>query len=59
MIYYRILNIVPRALHRTLMFIHPIGNSLHLLIPHPIPPLPFSPLAHKSVLYVGKPVSVL
>ena len=46
MTYHRVLDIAPCALHGTLMFIHSMGNSLHLLIPssQPIPPLLF-PLA--------------
>ena len=34
MIYHGILNIVPRARHRTLLFIHPVYHSLCLLIPN-------------------------
>ena len=45
MVYHRILTIVPCAISRTLLLIHSIGKSLHLLIPdsslslsHPSPP---------------------
>ena len=34
MVYHKILNIVPCAISRTLLFIHSIYNSLHLLIPN-------------------------
>ena len=34
MVYHRILNVVPMLDSRTLLFIHPIYNSLHLLIPN-------------------------
>ena len=51
MVYYRILNIVPCAISRTLVFLHPTHNSLHLLIPNGqcFPPHPFSPLAIRSL----------
>ena len=45
----------------TLVFIHSIYNSLHLLIPnfHSIPPLPLLPLGnHKPVFYVYESVSL-
>ena len=62
MVHHRILNIVPCAISRTLLFIHSLCNSLHLLIPNsqstPLPPpLPLG--NHKSVLYVCESVSVL
>ena len=56
MVYHRILPIVPCASCSTLLFAHPMYNSLHLLIPNSqsLPPPALSPLAtnHKSVLYV-------
>ena len=47
---------------RTLLSIHPMYNSLHLLTPksHSMTPTPFLSLGnHKSVLYVCESVSVL
>ena len=46
---------------RSLLFIHPIYNNLHLLIPNSqsiLPPLPLPLGNHKSVLYVCESVSV-
>ena len=55
-VYHRILNIVPCAACRILLFLHPMYNSLHLLIPNSQsnPPPALSPLATnpKSVPYV-------
>ena len=51
MVYPRILNIVPCATSRTLLFIHSMCNSLHLLTPNSqsIPPPHPSPLATTSL----------
>ena len=51
MIYPRVLNIVPVLYSRTMLLIHPVSNSLQLLMPNsqstPSPlPLPFG--NHKS-----------
>ena len=50
MVYYRILNIVPMFYSRTLLFIHPLCNSLYLptsnsrcFPPLPQPPCPWQP----------------
>ena len=45
MVYHRIVNIVPYTYKKTLLFIHPLYNSLHLLTPSPqsIPPQPPPP----------------
>jgi len=58
MVYHRILNIVICAIQWTLVFIHPIYNSLAShFIP---PPTLLPPLGnHKSLLYVCESVSVL
>ena len=50
-VYHTILNIVPCVYSRTLLFIHPLYKSLHLLIPdsQSIPPLPLSPSAITSL----------
>ena len=64
MVYHRVLTIVSCATQwdcKTLLFIHPIYDSLRLLIPdfQSFPPLP--PLAlsnRRSVLYVCESVSV-
>ena len=60
MLYHRILNIVPMRYSRTLLFIHPVYNSLHLLISNSqsVPSLPYTSGNHKSVLYVCESVSV-
>ena len=43
-VYHRILNIVPCAVNRTVLFIHPTYNSLHPLTPNSqSSPSPFSP----------------
>ena len=62
MVYHRILNIVlPCAISRTLLLIHPICNSLHLLTPNsqstpPPTPSPWQPqvcsLCHLTVLFI-------
>ena len=59
MVYHRIWNIAPCALHsRTLLFIHSIDNSLHLLIPNSQSLTPYpSPLATTSLLYTFKLVN--
>ena len=60
MIYHRIL--FPVLYCRTLCFIHPIYNSLCLLIPNsslPLSPNPLSLGNHKSILHVCESVSVL
>lgn len=45
MVYHKVLKRVPWAIYpRTLLFTHPIGSNLHLLIPNPQPILP-APLA--------------
>ena len=45
MVYLRILNIVPHAINRTLLFTYSIYNSLYLLLPYSQPILHTSPLA--------------
>ena len=68
MVYHRIFVIVSCAIQLpvlyswTLLFIHPIYISLHLLIPNsqsipPSPPLPSG--NHKSVVYICQSISVL
>ena len=56
MIYHRMLNIVHCAIyHRIFLFIHPMYNSLHLLIPDSQsfpPPLCLTLGNHKSVLFI-------
>ena len=63
LVYHRIVNIVPCAIHPIYkMLIHPIYNSLHLLISNSqsLPPPPLTPLGnHRYVLYVCESVSVL
>ena len=51
MVYHRILNTVLYAISRTLLFIHSIYNSLHLLTPnsYSIPPPTHTPLATTSL----------
>ena len=53
MVYHRVLNIVLILYSRTLLFIHLMYSSLHLLIPNSVHPsstqLPFN--SHKSFLY--------
>ena len=51
MVYHRTLNSFLCYYSRTLLFIHPIYNSLHLLTPHsqPFLPLPTSFLATTSL----------
>ena len=54
MVYHRIY--FPVLYSRTLLFIHPAHNNLHLLIPNsPFPPLPTysTPGNHKSVLFMS------
>ena len=54
--------IVPVLYSRTLLFIHSICNSLHLLVPNSQsipPPLPFPLGNHRTVLHVCESVSVL
>ena len=61
MVDHRTLNTVPVLYNRTLLFIHPIYNSLHLLILnfHSIPPPNPLPLGdHKSVIYACESVPV-
>ena len=59
MVYHRILNIVPMLYSRSLLLIHPIYNSLHLLTPNSQPFRPPSPpiVNLKSASYVCEPVS--
>ena len=55
MVYHRIVTIVPVLYSRTLLFIHPLYNNLHLRIPNPrsFPPHPSSSLpATKSVRHM-------
>ena len=61
MVYYRILNIIPLIYGRTLLFIHPIYNSLNPLISNVqyFPPPQSALLSnHKFVLYIYESVSV-
>ena len=59
MVYHRILNVVPMLDSRTLLFIHPIYNSLPLLIPNSHSILPSPALWQtQSVPCVCKSVSV-
>ena len=59
MVYHRILNVVPTLYSRTLLFIHPIYNSLPLLIPNSHSILPSPALWQtQCVLCVCKSVSV-
>ena len=48
---------IPELYSRTLLFIHPVYNCLHLLTPNsqPSPPLPASVVA--AILYVWESVS--
>ena len=61
LIYHRILNILyfPMLYSRTLLFIHSIHHSWHLIQNwHSLPPWPLLPLGnHKSVFYVCESVS--
>ena len=59
MFYQKILNIP--VLYSRAFFIHPVCNSLHLLIPNSqsLLPRPLPLGNHKSALYVCKSVSVL
>ena len=57
MVYHRILNIAPVLYSRTLLFMHSVYNSSHLLTPtsHSIPPPTPFPLATTSLfsMYVN------
>ena len=62
MFYSRTLNVVPALHSRTLLCIHPVYTSLHLLTPNSVHPYPSSPVATTSLFstsVVCESVSVL
>ena len=60
MVYHRILNIVPVLYSGALLFIHPIYNSLHLLISdsHATPPSPLALETTSLFSIVYKSISI-